>query len=115
MMDPQDNKAVEFIKGFGSKGVLQSNLWKHLSATSREGSRIAVKLEEAGLIDRKKELYKGRWTYRLYIREKEFEKIEWDTLDNCPCFLCENLDICARDRAINCKDLLNWMKESITS
>ncbi|MHA1230348.1 MAG: helix-turn-helix transcriptional regulator [Candidatus Helarchaeota archaeon] len=114
MDDPQELKALEFIKSFGLKGVLQSELWKFLGATSRLGSRLAVKLEEEGYIKREKELNKGRWTYRLYYIKKEPKKIEWDTLDNCPCFLCEALDICAAERATTCKDLLNWIEESLS-
>ncbi|MHA1751861.1 MAG: helix-turn-helix transcriptional regulator [Candidatus Helarchaeota archaeon] len=114
MIDPQELKALEFIKEYGAKGVLQSELWKFLGATSRLGSRIAVKLEEDGLIRREKELNKGRWTYRLYYTKKEPEKIEWDTLDNCPCFLCSNLEICGIDKIITCKDLLAWMEESVS-
>jgi hypothetical protein len=110
--EEMEEQALEFIKNCGSKGVLQSQLWKHLNATSRDGSRIAVSLEEAGSIERQKELHKGRWTYRIYYIKNEPEKVEWDTLDNCPCFLCESLDICARERAIKCKDLLKWMVES---
>ncbi|MHA1271613.1 MAG: hypothetical protein ACTSPY_17605 [Candidatus Helarchaeota archaeon] len=114
MDDLEEIKALEFIKSFGIKGVLQSELWKHLGATSRVGSRIAVKLEEGGFIKREKELFRGRWTFRLFYIKKEIEKIEWDTLNNCPCFLCDSLDICAADKAINCKELLIWMEESIS-
>ena len=40
-----EHKALDVISNNGSDGVLQSELWRELDATSREGSRIALKLE----------------------------------------------------------------------
>jgi len=61
--DDLEYKALHFIVNMGSQGVLQSDLWRKLGASSREGSRIALKLENKGLIRREKELFGGRWTY----------------------------------------------------
>ena len=40
-----EHKALDVIANNGKDGVLQSELWRKLDATSREGSRIALKLE----------------------------------------------------------------------
>ena len=61
-----EQKALHFVVNTGYQGVLQSELWRELGASSREGSRVAIKLEEKGLIRREKELEGGRWTYRLF-------------------------------------------------
>ncbi|MBD3229754.1 MAG: Lrp/AsnC family transcriptional regulator [Candidatus Lokiarchaeota archaeon] len=111
-MEQLEIEALEYIKTQGSKGVLQSELWKYLGATSRDGSRIAVSLEESGYIEREKELNNGRWTYRLYYVNKNQDEVKWDTLDDCPCFLCDYLDICGTERSTKCKKLLHWMQES---
>ena len=61
-----EQKALHYVVNTGYQGVLQSDLWRELGASSREGSRVSIKLEEKGLIRREKELQEGRWTYRLY-------------------------------------------------
>ena len=49
-----EHKALHVIANNGNDGVLQSELWRKMDATSREGSRIALKLETKGLIRREK-------------------------------------------------------------
>jgi len=51
-------------------GVLQSDMWKALGLTSREGSRLALKFEEKGVVERRKVLHEGRWTYKLFSQTK---------------------------------------------
>src|SRR4030042_1186857 len=80
-----EQKALQFIMNTGFGGVLQSDLWRELGATSREGSRISLKLEGKGLIRREKELQEGRWTYRLFPKRLP-AKI--DTIIDCPCLMC---------------------------
>ena len=55
-----EHKALQFIANTGGEGVLQSDLWRQLDASSREGSRIAIKLENKGLIRRERELFEGQ-------------------------------------------------------
>ena len=63
--DDLEYKALYFISHTRSQGVLQSDLWRKLGASSREGSRIALKLENKGLIRRERELRSGSWTYNV--------------------------------------------------
>jgi DNA-binding Lrp family transcriptional regulator len=49
----------------GSEGVLQSVVWKDLKLSSRDGSRLVIRLERRGMIRREKVLVDGRWTYKL--------------------------------------------------
>jgi len=84
-----EHKALSYIANIGGEGVLQSDLWRQLGASSREGSRIALKLEDKGLIQRQKELCEGRWTYRLYPKRKP---ASINSIADCPCLTCpENL------------------------
>jgi hypothetical protein len=84
-----EHKALMSIANTGNDGVLQSDLWRKLGASSREGSRIALKLENRGLVNRQKELRKGRWTYRLYPKRKP---ASINSIADCPCLTCsENL------------------------
>lgn len=50
-------EVLQLIKNNGKDGILQSNLWKKIGVTSREGSRIALKLLKQGLITRKRVLH----------------------------------------------------------
>lgn len=112
-----EDEAYELILEAGNKGLLQSDLWKKLGVNSREGSRICVKLEKKGLARRSKELYKGRWTYRLYANKTEEVPITWNTLDNCPCFLCTQITRCGAAQPtspIKCQKLTNWINRQVT-
>lgn len=106
-----EQKALEIIMKSGEKGILQSELWHEMKATSREGSRISIRLESKGLIYREPELFKGRWTYRIYPRR---QPVSVDSILNCPCFSCEENSTCgAGGKATpnNCEKLTQWILE----
>jgi DNA-binding MarR family transcriptional regulator len=44
------SKVFKLIVEQGKEGILQSRLWKELNLTSRDGSRIAMRLEKRGLV-----------------------------------------------------------------
>jgi DNA-binding Lrp family transcriptional regulator len=93
----------------GSSGLLQSELWKKLGASSREGSRIALKLESRGLIRRERELRNGRWTYRLYPRRLP---ASIDSIADCPCMMCPEGSKCGPTGNITpqkCERLTEWL------
>ncbi|MCW3977548.1 MAG: transcriptional regulator [Candidatus Bathyarchaeota archaeon] len=107
--DDLEYKALHFIVNIGSQGVLQSNLWRKLGATSREGSRIALKLENKGLIKREKELSGGRWTYRLYPKRLP---ASMNSITECPCLMCPNDARCGAWGTISpneCERLTEWI------
>lgn len=104
-----EQKAVQFIMNTGSEGVLQSELWRQLGASSREGSRLALKLEGKGLIKRKKELCNGRWTYRLFPKRLP---ASLELIGDCPCLMCQDNARCNLSTPIspkNCERLTNWL------
>ncbi|MDH5481495.1 MAG: transcriptional regulator [Candidatus Bathyarchaeota archaeon] len=104
-----EQKALQFIINTGYEGVLQSELWRKLRASSREGSRIALKLEDKGLIRREKELRDGRWTYRLYPKRLP---ASIDSIADCPCLLCPDNPRCDPSSAISprsCERLTEWV------
>ncbi|RLF90318.1 transcriptional regulator [Thermococci archaeon] len=97
-------EAYELVKASGEKGILQSDLWKALKVSSREGSRIALKLERDGLIYRKRVLHQSRWTYRLFAVER---REEWG-----PCLVCPELKECGKKVGVNvreCPKLEEWL------
>ena len=108
-----EDNAMKIILDTGILGILQSDLWKKLETTSREGSRLAVRLEKKGLINRKKELVDGRWTFRLYATSSTSKaKSGATTLEGCPCFTCGDLARCGDLQSISpvyCIRLDNWL------
>ncbi|MBT5642404.1 transcription factor TFIIIC, partial [Candidatus Bathyarchaeota archaeon] len=72
-MAPKNNKAeqkaLKLIFDTGEEGLLQSELWKLLDVSSREGSRMAKKFEEKGRVLREKVLNNGRWTYKIFSKK----------------------------------------------
>jgi len=107
-----EEKALQIIMNMGSKGVLQSELWRKMNASSREGSRISIKLESKGLIYRERELHNGRWTYRLYSKRKP---VKVDSIIDCPCLTCPENMKCEVGGTISptrCEKLTQWILES---
>jgi len=104
-----EHKALQFIMNTGFDGILQSELWRKLRASSREGSRIAIKLEDKRLIRREKELRNGRWTYRLYPKRLP---ARIDSIADVPCLMCPDNPKCDPSSAIspqNCEKLTEWL------
>ena len=84
-MDRITNKVCEIVAAYEDKGMLQSDLWKKLKLSNRDGSRLALRLERRGLISREKILQKDRWTYKLIIEQTP---ISLESLQNSPCLTC---------------------------
>ena len=104
-----EQKALQFIMNTGFDGILQSELWRKLGASSREGSRIAIKLEGKRLIRREKEIRNGRWTYRLYPKRLP---ARIDSIADVPCLMCPDNPRCDPSSAIspqNCEKLTEWL------
>lgn len=114
-----EKHALELVNEAGVKGVLQSELWRDLGLNSREGSRVALRLEKQGTVRRSKELNGGRWTYRLYPLEKDLpneEGLNWYTLGDCPCFVCGSLSSCGARQLITpnkCDNLSEWIEVEV--
>jgi hypothetical protein len=104
-----EQRALQFIMNTGFNGVLQSDLWRELGGTSREGSRISLKLEDKGLIRREKELREGRWTYRIFPKRLP---ASIDSIADCPCLLCQEDPRCDPSSTTspqNCDRLTDWL------
>jgi len=114
-MDKLTNKVTEILAKYESKGMLQSELWKKLKLTSRDGSRLALKLERMGIISREKILENGRWTYKLIIKKTP---ISTTSIENAPCLTCPVEQKCTIDGEISprtCKWIEDWVLVQISS
>lgn len=104
-----ESKALQVILERGNEGILQCDLWKELDASSREGSRISIRLENKNLIRRERELQNGRWTYRVFVKK---HPIEIDSALNIPCISCSDMARCESGTEVSpitCKQLDQWL------
>jgi hypothetical protein len=112
MLNKQDRlyiRALKLIVERGEEGILQRDIWQQLDATSRQGSRIALHLEESKLIKRVPELFNRRWTYRIFIAK---QPVNIDALLDVPCMICEDIENCDVGLGISAQDcdtLTQWL------
>lgn len=113
-MSPKNNnieqKALKLILDAGDNGLIQSDMWKGLDVSSREGSRLAIKFEEKGVIERRKVLHEGRWTYKLYSKVKP---VTINAIIDCPCVACDEINRCVPGGSlspIDCRLLTDWIE-----
>lgn len=102
------SRVYKVVVNYGKEGVLQSILWKELDLTSRDGSRLAIRLERRGMIKREKILDGGRWTYRLSPVRMP---VETRSVEHCPCITCPVESKCTADGEISphtCPLIIGW-------
>lgn len=80
------SRVYKLVVETGRDGVLQSEIWKELGLTSRDGSRLAIRLERRGLIGRVKVLEDGRWTYKLTPLRFPTDMA---SIEKAPCIVCQ--------------------------
>jgi len=108
-MDKMCNRVCEIIAGYESDGILQSQLWKKFKLSSRDGSRLALKLERMGNITREKILEKERWTYKLIIKKTP---VSTKSIEGAPCLTCPVEAKCSLDGEVSpktCQWIEDWV------
>ncbi|MBS3923239.1 transcriptional regulator [Nitrosarchaeum sp. AC2] len=108
-MERLTNKICDVLAERESSGMFQSELWKKLKLTSRDGSRLALKLERMGTIYREKILDKGRWTYKLILKKTPISTL---SIENAPCLVCPVEQKCSLEGEIsprNCQFIEDWV------
>jgi predicted DNA-binding transcriptional regulator len=88
------SRVYKLVVERGRDGVLQSEIWKELGLTSRDGSRLAIRLERRGLIGRVKVLEDGRWTYKLTPLRFPTDMA---SIEKAPCIVCQYESKCSPD------------------
>ena len=109
-MDRLSNKVCEIVAEYETEGMFQSELWKKLKLSSRDGSRLALKLERMGMISREKILENGRWTYKLIIKRTP---VSTSSLEGAPCLICPVEAQCSIDGEISpktCQYIEDWVR-----
>lgn len=108
-------KVFRTIVSNGKNGILQSELWKELDLTSRDGSRVAIRLEHRALIRREKMLENGRWTYKLFATKLP---IDTSSIENAPCLTCQYEHMCSLEGSyspITCGYIETWLVQFLDS
>src|SRR3970040_2449831 len=113
-MEKLTNKVCDIVAKYETDGMLQSELWKKLKLTSRDGSRLALKLDRLGIISREKILEKGRWTYKLIIKRTP---VSTESIEDAPCLTCPVEQKCSLEGEISpltCQLIEDWVLVEIT-
>jgi len=108
-MERLTNKVCDILAEKESDGMFQSELWKKLKLSSRDGSRLALKLERIGFITREKLLENNRWTYKLILKKTP---ISTQSIENAPCLVCTVEQKCTIDGEISpksCRFIEDWV------
>jgi len=108
-MERLTNKVCDILAERESDGMFQSELWKKLKLTSRDGSRLALKLERMGTITREKLLEKERWTYKLILKKTPISTL---SIENAPCLVCPVEQKCSLEGEISprtCQLIEDWV------
>jgi len=105
-------RPLAIIQQYEGNGILQSELWRRLGVDSRKGSRQVLNLERRGFVKRKKELNKGRWTFRIFPKKRTATV---DTIANIPCASCDDdyRGICPTHvmNPATCSRLTHWLAD----
>jgi len=99
----------------GDNGMFQSELWKKLKLSSRDGSRLALKLERQHLVKREKILENGRWTYKLKIAHVP---VTTQSIESAPCLICPVESKCTLEGEISprtCPLIEQWVLTEIST
>ena len=92
------SRVYKLVVERGKDGVLQSEIWKELGLTSRDGSRLAIRLEKRGMIKRVKVLDDGRWTYKLTPLRLP---ANISSMESAPCIVCPVEGKCSVTTEVN--------------
>ena len=114
-MEKLTTRVCNIVAERGEDGMLQSELWKKLKLTSRDGSRLALKLERRNIVKREKVLENGRWTYKLRISKMP---VGTQTIEDAPCLICPVEQKCSIDGEISprtCPLIEQWVITEFTS
>ncbi len=109
-MEKLTHRVCDILAVRESSGMIQSELWKKLKLSSRDGSRLALKLERMGNITREKILENGRWTYKLILKKTPISTI---SIENAPCLICPVEQKCTLEGEISPRTCV-WIEEWVT-
>ncbi len=103
------SKVYKLLLEKGEDGVLQSILWKELDLSSKDGSKLAIRLERRGMVRREKVLDGGRWTYKLVALKVP---VSIQCIEEAPCITCPYEAKCSLTGVVSplsCPWIVEWV------
>jgi hypothetical protein len=114
-MEKLKTTVLDLVAKRGDNGMFQSELWKKLKLSSRDGSRLALKLERQHLVKREKILENGRWTYKLKIAHVP---VTTQSIESAPCLICPVESKCTLEGEISprtCPLIEQWVLTELST
>jgi len=114
-MEKLTTNVCNLVAKSGDEGIFQSDLWKKMKLTSRDGSRLSLKLERQNMIKREKVLENGRWTYKLKIAHAP---VSTQSIEAAPCLICPVEQKCTLEGEISprtCPLIEQWVITELTN
>ena len=108
-MERLTHKVCDLLVRCESDGMFQSDLYKKLKLSARNGARLSLKLERMGMVTRVKLLEKQRWTYKLILKKTP---VSTASLEDAPCLVCPVEQRCSLDGEISprtCVYIEDWV------
>lgn len=112
MPESLEDKILSILQNAEDLAMTQSGLAKALEMTSRDISRIVVKLERRGVVKRLQVKDGGRSSYSVKLL-KRTPKIDLNDVVWCACFTCPDLERCGRGQPVSpetCNKLTTSLK-----
>ena len=109
-----EEKVLEIIQTTGEKGITQNELAKKLRITSKDCTRIVLRLVKRGMIRRELTRVNNKRVYVLYpATMKRIDiNVNLDGLLDIPCFTCPHIEKCDTGNFYNplsCSALTRWL------
>jgi hypothetical protein len=114
-MEKLKTTVLNLVAKRGDNGIFQSELWKKLKLSSRDGSRLALKFERQNIIKREKILKDGRWTYKLKIAHVP---VSTQSIESAPCLICPVEQKCTLEGEVSprtCPLIEQWVLTEFAS
>lgn len=109
-----ESGTIEFLKDAGKQGILLADLVAKMEQPEAKVLQIIDSLCKNGQVAKIEEDHDGKSTIRIVWQGNDQE--EWDTLEGCPCFVCQDIDQCGAGQPISpwgCEKLNNWIKDRL--
>ncbi|MBC7120864.1 MAG: hypothetical protein H5T33_04690 [Candidatus Methanosuratus sp.] len=114
-MEELEERLIKALQNSAGQSLLQSDLWKSTSSSSREVSRALARMEKKGIVKREPFTGERRKTYRVTLIKKE-HKVQISDVVWCACFTCHDLSRCGPGQPIspvNCTKLTMSLRSEL--
>ncbi len=106
-----ESGTIELLKDAGKRGILLAELVQKMEQPEPTVLQIIDLLSKNGQVEKIEENHDGQSTFRIIWQGND--EGEWDTLEGCPCFICQNIDQCGAGQPTSpwvCEKLNSWIK-----